>query len=742
MYIWPRLAYPHRTSIIGCVRSFSLRQWRRFSNNTAVGSAAAVDGPPKSTPEIVQSLTKKFVAVGRDWKHDRLRSDPTTVKSGIGKYCKVRFQKVVVQCEVRKLDVVSKVQVRKHDVVGKDQFRKTDVDPKIRIRKKDILGKGQFRKNGAVPKVQVRKHGLVPKVPIRKQKVFPKVLIRKQIVVPKVQIRKQKVVPKVQIRKQKVVSKGQLPKTGAVDKVHIRKHNVVDFRPGKSTVASAATIKNIVEDESLNRARSLDHTHMALASHCAAARNLDHTLQPRMALTPDDEYLSRSPVLHDVPPDGKSSDIEVSPHALEEFLLNSTTPMGHVSFSRRSGAAFFAQKWKTIRRRRARIVIRRKLIRRLNGLIIGTATVFRRCIGRSPEGENANCTNQELSSVGSSKKLAQERTREQALRVSSPPAAEMRASMRRGKSTPMRPKRRKILTRVITRILNPSSSRLANGTYSLTRRIGQLRGKRILDLAFRHAKARSCRLRALARSSKLSARMRVMVSSLKPLIRMTAVGSSSNFSARLKKVRSLQSRFERTPSPRLQVGKLRRNETVHVGSDDIEPIITKYIFDDEKQAKQDALTEKVLTGLDDLLYTYNKLQLRKPRGNKRDNAVEWPSRRKYMRRQRVDMTGQPLGEAPEDHCAAETAKPSYQTIVEPQVPSPGGTLDAKGTTDVGYQLEDVRPEASFGEDYVAAESVESVHQAEVELPRISLAYDLEDPLYSARRDTGKGREDV
>ena len=174
----------------------------------------------------------------------------------------------------------------------------------------------------------------------------------------------------------------------------------------------------------------------------------------------------------------------------------------------------------------------------------------------------------------------------------------------------------------------------------------------------------------------------------------------------------------------------------------MKPIIKKYIFNDEKNAKQDALTEKVLTGLDDLLYTYNKLQLRKPRGNKRDNAVEWPSRRKYMRWQRLDVTGQPLGEAPEDHCTAETAKSSYQTIVEPQVPSLSDNLDTKSTVDVGYQPEDVRPEASFSDDHVATESVESVHQAEVELPRISLEYDLEDPLHSARRDMGQGKEHV
>ena len=66
-----------------------------------------------------------------------------------------------------------------------------------------------------------------------------------------------------------------------------------------------------------------------------------------------------------------------------------------------------------------------------------------------------------------------------------------------------------------------------------------------------------------------------------------------------------------------------------------EPMIRKYKFNDQKQATQDTLLDDVDKGSDDLLYTYNQLQLRKPQNEAKDNAVEWESRKKYPHWQRV-----------------------------------------------------------------------------------------------------------
>ena len=66
----------------------------------------------------------------------------------------------------------------------------------------------------------------------------------------------------------------------------------------------------------------------------------------------------------------------------------------------------------------------------------------------------------------------------------------------------------------------------------------------------------------------------------------------------------------------------------------VAPIIQKHIFNDEKQEEQEHLAERVQTGLDDLLFTYKELQLRKQGEGRRDNAVEWPSRRKHAKWER------------------------------------------------------------------------------------------------------------
>ena len=536
MYIWHRLAYPHRQLIIGCVRSFSSRKWQRSSNNTAVGSAAAVDGVPKSTPEIGPSPSKNFIAVAWPRKNDQLHSGLETVNLPIGKYSEVRN--------------------RNHEVVSKDQYSKT----------------------------------------------------------------------------------------GTVDEVQNQKHSVVDFRPGKSKVANIACTQNMVETESLKKAHPLEETRMALASHCTTVNDSNRTIQPRTGSTPDKGYFQRRPMLHDGPHDGKSSQIEVSPDGSEDSLsLNSTTSMGHVS-SFGSGAASAFAKRDYIKRIRAKRATMREQKFASNEPIIGTNTLVRFHVVRPPKEENVNYTNQEHSLVSPSKFFARERKREQALHDSSPPAPEMRAATGWGEIIPMRPEIRKIWQ---------------------------------------------------------------------------------------KKVRPLRSQFERTRSQILQARRTPQNGTTHVESNGMEPNLIKYIFNDEKKAKQDTLTEKVLTGLNDLLYTYNELQLRKPREDTRDNAVKWPSRSKYMRWQRLDETGQPLGEAPENPCAAETVESNFQTIVEPQVPTLGGKLDIEDTTETSYQPDDVRPEASFSDGHAARESVGSDHQAEIDLPRIRLAYNLENPLHLA-----------
>lgn len=634
MYIWQRLAYPHRKPITDCVRSLSSRKWRRCPNKPAVTSPAAVDGLPKSTSGIVASLSKKSESAARSRKNNHLHADLSTASLQIDKYSKAQIRKCVAKDEFRKVASVSQVRAERHDIVGKKQSGKTGA-----------LAKKQSRKTGVLDTIRVEKHDIVGKKQSRKIDAVSKVRIRKNDTVGKDQFRKIGAVPKIRIRKHDIVSKGQLPKTGAVNKVQIRRHRVVDFEPGKPEVASAASIKNIVEDESLKKAHSLDHTRIDLASHCATARILDHTLQPRTDLMPDDEYLQRSPILHDVPPDGKSSHIEVSPDACEASLsFDSTNPIGHVS-SRRSGLAPFVTKSKRIRRKRVRKVIMRRLVLGSNQFITCTDPVGRFC--QSPEEGNVIFTNRQVSLASSSIMLVREREREQVSSVISRAQPEMIAVTGREGTVSMRRKRRKITTKVIRRNRQSPSSELINDSDSIVRKYrGPAPKKRNTNRPTRLAAASLSKIRAVIFSSKF-------------LYRMRAVGSSSK-SAPISKIQSLQIQSGTIPSPRLQARETRQNENTHAGIDGIEPTITKYIFNDEKKCKQDALTEKVLAGLDDLLYTYNKLQLRKPRGKTRDNAVEWPSRRKYTRWQRVDTTGQPLGEAHEDRCAAETAESDIQ----------------------------------------------------------------------------------
>lgn len=59
--------------------------------------------------------------------------------------------------------------------------------------------------------------------------------------------------------------------------------------------------------------------------------------------------------------------------------------------------------------------------------------------------------------------------------------------------------------------------------------------------------------------------------------------------------------------------------------------------------------------------------------------------------------------------------------------------------EISYQPEDMRPEASFSDGHVPRESVESDHQAKIELHRISLAYDLDDPVHSELSRYGEGQ---
>lgn len=82
----------------------------------------------------------------------------------------------------------------------------------------------------------------------------------------------------------------------------------------------------------------------------------------------------------------------------------------------------------------------------------------------------------------------------------------------------------------------------------------------------------------------------------------------------------------------------------HPDRKNTEPMIRKYTFNDQKQATQDTLLDDVDNGFGDLLYTYNQLQLRKPRNQAKDNAVEWDSRKKYPHWQRVANNAEAIEE--------------------------------------------------------------------------------------------------
>ena len=75
-----------------------------------------------------------------------------------------------------------------------------------------------------------------------------------------------------------------------------------------------------------------------------------------------------------------------------------------------------------------------------------------------------------------------------------------------------------------------------------------------------------------------------------------------------------------------------------------EPMIRKYKFNDQKQATQDTLLDDMEKASGDLLYTYNQLQLRKPRNQAKDNAVQWDSRKKYPHWQRVANNAEAIEE--------------------------------------------------------------------------------------------------
>lgn len=80
----------------------------------------------------------------------------------------------------------------------------------------------------------------------------------------------------------------------------------------------------------------------------------------------------------------------------------------------------------------------------------------------------------------------------------------------------------------------------------------------------------------------------------------------------------------------------------HPGRKDTEPMIRKYTFNDQKPATQDTSLGDVDKGFNDLLYSYNQLQLRKPLNQAKDNAVEWASRKKYQHWQRSENNAEAI----------------------------------------------------------------------------------------------------
>ena len=82
------------------------------------------------------------------------------------------------------------------------------------------------------------------------------------------------------------------------------------------------------------------------------------------------------------------------------------------------------------------------------------------------------------------------------------------------------------------------------------------------------------------------------------------------------------------------------------------PQISKYIYNDQKSSPN-AEYQKINADLDDLLLTYENLQLRKPSDRARDNTVEWQSRQKILSRQRVDKIGHSMDRPVISHDAKE-----------------------------------------------------------------------------------------
>ena len=90
------------------------------------------------------------------------------------------------------------------------------------------------------------------------------------------------------------------------------------------------------------------------------------------------------------------------------------------------------------------------------------------------------------------------------------------------------------------------------------------------------------------------------------------------------------------------------------------PFIRKCLFNDEKLAKKEIHSE-----LDGLLYAFDKVQLRKPPDLVRDNAIEWPSRQKHQRWQRLDQDGQPIEGPSQNDSAGKTEETILEAGSEP-----------------------------------------------------------------------------